>query len=479
MTKSLALFDRRPFSLIPLAPGGMALLASLLVTGVLAASIPWIGVLVLAPAVIALPIAAPSIGRLSLALLLLITPTLNPAIGQAGSGRAYAAQALILVVVLASIGTAVRTGELRKLLVPLTLAALYVVLVGLARTSYAPTLAWVYKPLQPFVVTASIAALVGARDTDRWLNLAMIGAAGGCALAALHAVFPAFDPFAFTRPDDLPFVSFVGAYERAAGGFTYPNNLGMFSGYAAITGLLIATRRTPFGHRGLAATTVALSTVTLILSASRAAAFGLLLALAYVSLRLRVRHYLAMSAAVMIVLSAGLLLVSTSETFQDVLDERVDTASGASLSLRRESWANAIQDLNDSSWILGTGVEESRLDSSWLLYLSTGGLVGASLLAALAVLVWKPAVKRPSKMRILSVALLLLLGTTAVLQDTLGQTLSSWYAAVLLGLCLAHARAAKPDGFQGRLSEQALSARTPSKRPEFTDEPVSRQITPV
>jgi hypothetical protein len=374
-----------------------------------------------------------------------------PVLGLGGSGgggvvggRVYVVQALLVLVIIGGVAFALR-GDLRWTALLVAASATSIVLLQTVGRPHAGP-AWTYRPLQLFLVAFAVRALFKHRDHRRLLMALAWGSAVGCALASIHALAPTFDPFSLSRPDNQPFQSLIGSFARATGAFTYPNNLGTFAAYVVLLGAAALLLGRPLLPRPLAVFVVVAGGSALLLSGSRAAGFGLLCGLLYLTVKLAPRRrslILAIEALVGLVI---VLAVLSSPSAAEVAQQRIDTAAGESLSLRLEGSRTAYEAFQ-SSPVIGTGANEGRTDNFWLLYLSQGGVVGAALYVLLARTSLRPG-SHDKGYPELWVAILIALGTSGLLQDSLGQTLATWFPGVLLGIC-ALAPAAVPRGATG------------------------------
>jgi len=286
--------------------------------------------------------------------------------------------------------------------------------------------------MQVFLVCFATRALFAHRGHRRLLMALAWGGAVGCGLASVHALVPTFDPFSASRPGNLPFVSTIGAFARATGAFTYPNNLGTFAAYVVLFGAAALLLSRPGLPPPLAWLLIGTGSSALLLSGSRAAGIGLLCGLLYLTARLAPRRRALILLVEAVIGLVILLAVLSSPSAVEVAQQRIDTAAGSSLASRLDSSREAFDDFL-SSPIIGTGATEARTDNFWLLYLSQGGLVGAVLFLLLGRTSLR---SRPYKCYPeLWVALLIAVGTSGLLQDSLGQTLTAWFPGVLLGLC--------------------------------------------
>lgn len=327
----------------------------------------------------------------------------------------------------------------------LWIAALVVVFtIVLTRLGTRPDLAWVYRPVQLALVAAGVMVLVTPKDAGRIYRLAVIAGVVSCALGVVNFLVPAIDPFQFARPDDLAWESMAAGIRRGIGGFVYPNVFAMFGAYIAISGYaaLVSGRLSP---RLALAATVAGSLACLV-SLSRAGLAGLFAALAIVT----VVHSKRLGAVVPWVtlgtLAAGLIASYNAELVRVVVD-RAESAVGSSLQLRQENTAEGVE-MFSSNPLIGVGIQLSRLDNGYLLYLGMGGLVGGALLIAMYALASGVGRRRDGNFVTRSPELLGLwtaIAVSSVVQDVVGQTLSTWYVGLVLGLGYLMTQASDSD----------------------------------
>lgn len=417
--------------------GALAAAALLVAHGFVAARQPLVD---LALALLLAFAVFPQVSRAALIGVAALGPSINPALfglgpeggGTVAGGRVYAVQAILVLVIMGSVVLALRNG-MHGQAAAITILALLIVLVQTVGRPHAGP-AWMYRPFQVFLVAFAVLALFHHHRSHRVLLLALAwGSALGCALASVHALVPAIDPFAVSRPDNLPFVSAIGSFTRATGAFTYPNNLGTFAAYSVLLGTAGLLFGRPHLPRGLGWFVVFAGTSALLLAGSRAAGLGLLCGLLYFTVKLAPRRRALILAAEAIVGMVVVVVVLSSPSALEVAQQRVGTAAGQSLALRIEGSRGALEAFA-SSPIIGTGASESRTDNFWLSYLSQAGILGAALffLFARKSIRTGPAEKSYPE---LWVALLLALCTSGLLQDSLGQTLVTWFLGATLGMC--------------------------------------------
>ena len=439
--------------------GGVATAALVVGHGLLASRFPMVD---LALALLCVFAFFPPVCRAVLIAAVALGPTLNPPLLGLGStggggvvgGRVYVVQAILLLVVAGSIVLGMRTGLHGDAVAIVALVALLVLLQTVGRPSAGP--AWIYRPMQIFLIAYSVRALFAHRGHRPLLLALAWGSAVGCALATVHALAPAIDPFRLSRPDNLPFISIIGNFARATGAFTYPNNLGTFAAYAVLFGAAALLLGRPLLPRPLAVFLTGSASAALLLSGSRAAGFGLLCGLLYLTVRLAPRRRALILVAEVLIGLVVVLAILSSPSAADVAQQRLDSAAGESLVLRLEGSREAL-DAFLSSPIIGAGATESRIDNFWLLYLSQAGLVGAALFVLLGRTAF--AARRCDKAYPeLWVAVLIALGTSGLLQDSLGQTLVTWFPGALLGMSALARSTATGDGSADPVNTRAVPA---------------------
>lgn len=382
---------------------------------------------------------SPRLCRGALIVGVFVAPTVNPAVlgvgagggGTIAGGRIYLLQGTLLLILLGAVAVAARTGMHTAALKLVGLGLLLVAVETVGRPHAG--MAWIYRPLQVFFTAFAVRALFG-RVGDRGLLLALAwGSALGCALASLNALMPDIDPFVLSRPSNLPFVSAIGGFVRATGAFTYPNNLGTFAAYTFILGAAAWLFGRPRLPQVLAVALMVTGGSALYLSGSRAAGLGLVAGSLYVTVRAAPRRRVLM---VLAELTAGLFLVFavlSSPTAREVAQERIESSSGESLTLRVEGIRESLRVFRAAP-LFGPGASESRTDNFWVLNLAEGGLAGAAILLLLARLTLTSG--RPKRYPELWGGLLITLCVSGLLQDSLGQTLTTWFLGALAGVAL-------------------------------------------
>lgn len=386
----------------------------------------------------------PRLCRLVFLVTVAVGPVLNPPIVGLGAGRVYVVQAVLLCVFAGALALALRNGLLRKaaLLLVLTVMLIAVETVGRADAG----IAWVYRPLQIFFVAFTVVSLFRSHGS-RALALALAwGATVGCTLASIHALVPALDPFGVSRPDDIPFVSTIGSFARATGAFTYPNNLGSYAAYAVLFGAAAWLFGRPAIPQRLAVAVMLSGGAALMLAGSRAAGLGLVVGILHLTYKAAPGRRVILIAAEVVVGLLVVTLVLSSPTAREVSDQRITSATGLSITSRIEDWRGALDDFRESP-LIGTGASESRTDNFWLLYLAQAGAAGVALLVLLACTTFRKDRGEPGQWAPeLKAALLLALCISGLLQDSLGQTLTTWFLGALIGLSMLSPEPPAPAG---------------------------------
>jgi hypothetical protein len=375
----------------------------------------------------------PTLCRVVLVAAVAIGPTFNPPVLGLGGGRVYLVQSLLLCTFAGAVALAARNGMHRRIAVLLACAGAFVAIETLGREHAG--IAWVYRPLQVFFVAATVGVLFKGRSAGALVRALAWGSVVGCTLASAHALVPAFDPFRLSRPDDIPYVSAIASFARATGAFTYPNNLGTYAAYAVLLGAAAWLFDRPRLPRGLAAAVMVSGAAALLLAGSRAAGLGLLCGLLYLTYRAAPGRRVALVGGQVLIGIVVVTAVLASPTAREVSDQRIESATGSSLSIRVEDWRGALADFRASP-LVGTGASESRTDNFWILYLAQAGVLGVVVLAAMARTAFADRREGDALAPEMRVALLLALCVSGLLQDSLGQTLASWFLGALLGVSL-------------------------------------------
>ena len=210
-------------------------------------------------------------------------------------------------------------------------------------------------------------------------DMFLAGGAAGCALGLLHTLVPAVDPFSVSRPD-LGWQSTYGTVNREAGAFAYPNNLGTFAAYLALTALILLEKRHDrrFGL-DLPTGAFAMGLAAIIVSGSRSGLVCLLVGALVIVIRaprLRVPFALATVAAIAVMATVA----ATAGVFGEIVGSR--TAVGESFSMRWKAPAAPWAALKESP-LFGSGIIPGTVDSTYFYLLGVGGIVGVGLVAAM------------------------------------------------------------------------------------------------
>ena len=389
---------------------------------------------------------ARQIGTAALFALLVMIPILNPAVYRPGYERVYLGMVLVLVAALCGL-LQVRSPRFDWVIVGLALAILYVLEVAVLRgVRGLGLLANAYRPLQPAVVFSSCALLLRRGSFRTSQRLFLWGGLMGSILALANTLAPHFDPFAWSRPTDIPIqVSyFIGHLRRQSGAFVYPNNFGTYCAYLAIVALVLIERGDArLSSLNLHTAAMVSGTLGVVVSGSRSAALGLLLGVSVVLVRAPgLRRTLLLGGAV------GGIALTIIAAMAGVLGRVVTSRfvlAGDSLSLRLDAWRPAWRAFAKSP-LSGAGVIPYTVDSTFFYLLYVGGIFGLVLMTAIHL----TTTFRPLVMRFWSpLPLLAAVAGASVFEDSLGQPLANWAIGVgfflLSAEWLATTRAVEPE----------------------------------
>ncbi|MDP9183410.1 MAG: O-antigen ligase family protein, partial [Actinomycetota bacterium] len=386
------------------------------------------------------------------------------------AGRIYLVSLLTLVIFVAGyLSLLQQPGQLPPSLILIPFGILLFAGI-LYRPGSGQVFTWAFRPLQPILMAVGVILLLRASLPSTIVRLQaalLVTGVAGCLVGILNALWPRFDPFAFARPADLPYQSAVINFHRATGSFVYPTVFGLFAAYVAIVGLNIGVTGFNSSQRPTR-NTVRLGTVAFLagftaclLSASRAAIGALVVGAIVTTFQARLR---APSKRIVLPFLAGVAILFTlvaQPAARTVVNARIEDAYGQSLAFRVENtrfgWDAFLQ-----APFFGSGVTQSRLDNGYLLYLDAGGLIGFMVLGGLFCAVIM--MRRPTEPQALALLVVLLAAST--LEDALGQTLSSWYLGLAVGLSVARAlasdnRDASDPGPRRFDSELAIGSKAP------------------
>ena len=363
-----------------------------------------------------------AVGRLALLLLFLLVPLFNPPLWEPGEERVYLGLPLGLIAALACTRLVFERGY-RWILAALALAIAYAFEAGILRGDLEPgILGNVYRPLSAVVVFCACVVLLRGADRELWVRLFLIGGIVGCALAVLHAMVPAIDPFGPSRPN--PDSLYVASVRREEGAFSYPGNLGPYAAYISIVGLVTMERLRLRPLRPSVYTVAAVvAALAIAVSGSRAATLGLFVAVVVIGVRsARLRIPLVIGGIFTVCLAALVLIAS------DVQDEFVQGRVGnteASVDIRYVSWDKALEGFRDNP-IFGGGVFADTTDGTLFYLLGVGGIVGLLLVAGMY---WLTLLRPPRGGDWTGLPILLAAFAIAWPQDVLGTPLHTWALA--------------------------------------------------
>lgn len=404
------------------------------------------------------PLALPPrilLGRGLLLFLFVVIPVFNPEILKSLDERLYLGTVVVIAAAVLMLPSLL-SDRFRWIVLALVLAALYLGETGVLRGDLRLGIVGnVYRPLHA-VLAFSICAifLVGA-DRDRWIKLFLLGGVVGCSLAALHAVFPAIDPFALSRPRDLGFESYFLQTRREEGAFVYPGNLGPYAAYIAIVALVMIERKQLRLYSiNLYTAALVAGLLAIAVSGSRGAAIGFVCATSVILWRTpRLRR------SVLIAGTAGVAVVALVLWHVGKLDEIYKSRfalAGFSLDQRFESWRVGWEAFKRNP-LFGGGVIPNTIDSTLFYYLGVGGLVGLFLVAAMYWLTLLRPVRKGDRG---SLPLVVAVATVGITQEVLGTPLTSWAIGAAVYLL------ARPDSVYGnrRREDRLPTDRTEADR---------------
>ena len=378
------------------------------------------------------------LGRGLLLFLFLVIPVFNPEIFQALDERLYVGT-VVVILAAALMLPSVFARRYRWILLGLVLGALWVAETTLPHGDFRiGVVGNSYRPLHAVLTFCACAVFLLGANRERWIDLFLIGGLIGCSLAVVHALVPAIDPFALSRPD-LPVESLFLETRREEGAFVYPGNLGPYGAYVAIVALVMIERK------GLRAVSVNLYTAAFLaglgaifVSGSRGAGIGFLVAAAVVFVRSPRLRLPLLAAPVLATAVVAVILWQTGK-LDEIVKSRLLLAD-FSWSLRFGSW--------DVGWeaflknpLLGRGAMPNTIDSTFFYYIGVGGLLGLALVAAMYWVTLLRPVRRGDRGSLPLVLAVLAVGIT---QEALGTPLTSW--AIGAGVFLL----AAPEAVYGR-----------------------------
>jgi hypothetical protein len=362
-------------------------------------------------------------------------PLLNPAVtGSAADGRVYASAGFVVMLVACALGSVILDSErIPKYALAAVIASILYCLVMAFRPDVQGALPWLYRPLQPVLLSLAVILVTWSRPemARRALTVLILAGTIGAGLGVANALFPPFDPYALTRPADLPWQAMVGSYIRATGGFVYPNVFGLFCAYLAVAAA--AARLQGLIGLRLAQFAVLFGLLGTITSVSRASIGGLALGFLFVVWHADRTKRTSRIVGSIVFGGATLMALAQTQVGADVLTDRITDSTGQSFTLRQINTLRGLQDFWEHPFI-GTGIVQSRLDNGVLLYLSMGGIVGFILLCAALVFVARTQDSGKNFIPLGSKAMIIVLLGSSLLQDSLGQTLSSYFIGLGLGL---------------------------------------------
>ncbi len=361
------------------------------------------------------------LGRGLLLVLFVVIPVFNPEILKSLDERLYVGTVVVLVAAVLMLPSLL-SRRFDWIVFALTWAALYVAETGALHGDFRlGIIGNAYRPLHAVLTFSVCAIFLAGADRDRWIKLFLLGGVAGCSLAAIHAAFPAIDPFSPSRPRDIGFSSYFLETRREEGAFVYPGNLGPYGAYVAIVALVMIERRRLrlLSINGYSAALVA-GLLAIAVSGSRGAATGLLFGLAVVLWRtpfLR-RPVLIAGAAGLVV---GVLILWQVGKLDEILTSRF-TLAGLSLHQRFASWGTAWHAFEKNP-LIGGGVIPNTIDSTFFYYLGVGGLLGILIVVSMYWLTLLRPLRNGDRG---SLPIIVAVGVIGITQEALGTPLTSW-----------------------------------------------------
>jgi hypothetical protein len=359
------------------------------------------------------------LGRALLLVLFVVIPVFNPEILKSLDERLYIGTVVVLaagVLMLPSLR------RFNWIVFALIWGALYVAETGVLHGDFRlGIIGNAYRPLHAVLTFSVCAIFLAGADRDRWIKLFLLGGVVGCSLAAVHAAFPAIDPFSPSRPRDIGFASYFLKTRREEGAFVYPGNLGPYGAYIALVALVMIERKRLrlLSINGYSAAFVA-GLLAIAVSGSRGAATGLVFGIAVVLWRtpfLR-RPVLIAGAAGLVV---AVLVLWQVGRLDEIFTSRF-ALTGLSLHQRFESWGIAWHAFEKNP-LIGGGVIPNTIDSTFFYYLGVGGLLGILIVAAMYWLTLLRPLRNGDRG---SLPIIVAVAAIGITQEALGTPLTSW-----------------------------------------------------
>lgn len=360
-------------------------------------------------------------GRLLVLVLFVVIPVFNPEILKSLDERLYVGTVVVLAAAVLMLPSLL-SRRFDWVLLGLLCVAFYAAETGVLHGDFRlGIIGNVYRPVHAVLTFSVCAIFLAGADRDRWIKLFLLGGFLGCSLAAVHAAFPAIDPFSPSRPRDIGFDSYFLKTRREEGAFVYPGNLGPYAAYVAIVALVMIERRRLrlLSINGYSAAFVA-GVLAIAVSGSRGAATGLVFGIAVVLWRtpfLR-RPVLIASAAGLVV---GVLVLWQVGKLDEIFTSRFGLA-GLSLHQRFSSWGTGWHAFEKNP-LIGGGIIPNTIDSTFFYYLGVGGLLGILILAAMYWLTLLRPLRNGDRG---SLPIIVAVAAIGITQEALGTPLTSW-----------------------------------------------------
>jgi hypothetical protein len=369
------------------------------------------------------------VGRALLVFLFVVIPVFNPEVFKSLDERLYVGTLVVLAAAVLMLPSLL-SRQFDWIIIALLLGTVYVVETGVLHGDFRlGILGNAYRPLHAVLTFSVCAIFLRGTNRDRWINLFLLGGLIGCSLAAIHAAFPAADPFSPSRPRDIGFESYFLKTRREEGAFVYPGNLGPYAAYVSIVAFaMIERKQLRLLSFNLYAAAFVAGLLAIAVSGSRGAATGLVSAMAVVLYRTpRLRRSAGILGATGLIVAV--LILWQAGKLHEIFTSRL-ALSGLSFDQRLESWRAAWHAFEKNP-LIGGGVIPNTIDSTFFYYLGVGGLLGLLTVGAMYWLTLLRPVRNGDRSSVPMLAAVVAIGVT---QEALGTPLTSWAVAAAIYL---------------------------------------------
>jgi O-antigen ligase len=399
------------------------------------------------------PLDAPRIffGRALLLVLFVVVPVFNPEIVKSLDERLYVGTVVVVAAAVLMLPSLL-SRRFDWIVLTLVCAVLYVAETGVVHGDFRlGIIGNAYRPVHAVLVFSVCAVFLAGADRDSWVKLFLLGGFVGCSLAVVHAVFPAVDPFAPSRPGDLGFSSYFLETRREEGAFVYPGNLGPYGAYVALVALVMIERRRLrlLSLNGYSAAFAA-GLLAIAVSGSRGALAGLVAGTAVVVWRTALLRR-AVLAVCAIGIALGAFVLWQIGKLDEIFTSRIALAD-LSVHQRFDSWDKAWRAFEHNP-LIGGGVIPNTIDSTYLYYIGVGGLIGIVIVGAMYWLTLLRPLRHGDRA---GLPILVAVAVIGITQEALGTPLTSWAVGAAVYLLASPASV-----YQDRLSMETEEARAP------------------